>query len=71
MCGPDCYPLDYYVWGACERSINRVHHNTLESLKKAIVDGFGAMKRTEMTRACSRFRSKIEAVVEAEGGFIE
>ena len=68
---PDCNPLDYYVWGACERSINRVRHNTLDSLKAAIVDGFHAMSRAEMTRACSRFRSRIEAVVEAEGDFIE
>ena len=37
---PDCNPLDYYVWGACERTINRSPHNTVESLKTAIRGGF-------------------------------
>ena len=68
---PDCNPLDYYVWGKCERTINRSPHNTVDSLKTAIVQGFEAMPRAEMTRACSRFRSRIEAVIEAEGDFIE
>ena len=42
---PDCNPLDYYVWGACERTINRSPNNTLDSLKTAIVAGFAAMLR--------------------------
>ena len=35
---PDCSPLDYYVWGACERMINRTPYNTQQALKAAIVD---------------------------------
>ena len=34
---PYCNPLDYYVWGACERTNSRSPHNTLTSLKKAIM----------------------------------
>ena len=68
---PDCNPLDYYLWGTIERSVNRSPHNTVESLKRAIEDTFSNLPRGEMTRACCRFRSRIEAVVEAEGDFIE
>ena len=68
---PDCNPLDYYLWGTIERSVNRSPHNTVESLKRAIEDTFSNLPRGEMTRACCRFRSRIEAVVEAEGDFID
>ena len=68
---PDCNPLDYYVWGACERTINRSPHNTLDSLKTSIVAGFAAMPRMEITRACSRYRSRIQRVTEARGSFIK
>ena len=68
---PDCNPLDYYLWGTTERSVNRSPHNTVESLNRAIEDTFSNLQRGEMTRACCRFRHRIEAVVEAEGDFIE
>ena len=33
---PDCNPLDYYVWCACEWTINRSPRNTVASLNTAI-----------------------------------
>ena len=68
---PECKPLDYYVWGACERTINRSPNNTLDSLKTAMVAVFAGMPFAEMTRACSRYLSRIQHVIPAEGGFIE
>ena len=50
---PDCNPLDYYVWGACERTINRTPYNTQKALKAAIVDEFANMSRAHSTLACS------------------
>ena len=67
---PDCNPLDYYVWSACKRTINRSPHNTVESLKTAIGNRFAALTRTEITRACSFFRKRIESVIEPKGDFI-
>ena len=68
---PDCNPLDYNVWGACERTINRSPHNTLDYLKTSIVARFAAMPRTEITRACSRYRSRIQCFIESRGSFME
>ena len=68
---PDCNPLDYYLWGTTERSVNRSPNNTVESLNRAIEDTFSNLLQGEMTRACCRFRHRIEAVVEAEGDFTE
>ena len=68
---PDCNPLDYYVWGACERRINRTPHSNLESLKAAIVTGFAELPKTKITLACSRYRSRIQQVIDTNGGFIK
>ena len=68
---PDCNPLDYYVLGACERTINRSPNNTLDSLKTTMVAVFVGMPCVEMTRACSHYLSRIQHVIPAEGGFIE
>ena len=67
----DCNPLDYYVWSACERTITRYPNNTLDPLKTAMVAVFAGMPFAEMTRACSRYLSRIQHVISAEGGFIE
>ena len=63
--------IDYDLWGTTERIVNRYPHNTVESLKRAIEDTFSNLPQGEMTRACCRFRHRIEAVVEAEGDFTE
>ena len=70
-CSPDCNPLDYYVLGACERTINRSPNNTLDSLKTTMVAVFAGMPCVEMTRACSHYLSRIQHVIPAEGGFIK
>ena len=68
---PDLNPMDYYVWGVVEKDTNKHPHSNKESLKAAIVHVMGNTQEEPLIRACSRFRSRIEAVIEAEGGFIE
>ena len=68
---PDLNPLDYYVWGVVERDTNKCPHNTLDSLKSAIKQVMVKMDKAMLTKACARFRPRIEAVIAAEGGFIE
>lgn len=67
---PDLNPLDYYVWGVVERDANKCPHNTKESLREAIHESMVNMDQHHLTSACARFRSRIEAVIEADGGFI-
>ena len=57
--------------GANERTISRSLNSTVATLKTVIADEFAAMPRAEMTRADFCLQSRIEAVIEAEGGFIE
>ena len=68
---PDLNPLDYYVWSIVEKEVNEHPHNTKESLKDSIVRVMSNMNTDHLILACKRFRSRIEAVIEAKGDFIE
>lgn len=68
---PDCNPLDYFVWSVCERDTNKHPHNNVESLKQKIEEVMANLRRETVSRACQRFRARIEAVIRAEGGFFE
>ena len=68
---PDLNPMDFFVWGAIERCTNKSPCNTKEELIKRIKSEFKSMKKAQVVRACSRFRGRIEAVIEANSDFIE
>lgn len=68
---PDLNPLDYYVWGVLEKEVNEHYHSTIDSLKATIVRVMSSMDQQHLIKACRRFRSRVEAVIQADGGFIE
>ncbi|MCP3661159.1 MAG: hypothetical protein GY696_01480 [Gammaproteobacteria bacterium] len=68
---PDCNPMDYFVWGFIETLTNRVAHNTKASLVVEIKRQFGLLPAALVKKACSRFRSRLVAVIEARGAFFE
>ena len=68
---PTLNPLDYFVWSYVENITNMTSHNTKASLIAAIRRVFTELPPTLVERACSQFRIRIEAVIEAEGGYIE
>ena len=59
------------MWGAVERLTNQRAHNTKDSLKASIKEVMRKMNKEVVARACDRFCSRVERVVEADGGFIE
>ncbi|QQP41218.1 Uncharacterized protein FKW44_015514 [Caligus rogercresseyi] len=68
---PDCNPLDYYVWGVLERGSNKRAHNSVVSLKASISVVVASMNRKHLVKACTSFRSRQEAVMEADRGWFE
>ncbi|KYM85199.1 hypothetical protein ALC53_04988, partial [Atta colombica] len=62
-------PLDYYIWSVVKRVTNKSWHPNVTSLRIAIEAAFVGMDNAK--RACERFRSRIEAVIQANGGYIE
>ena len=68
---PDLNPLDYFVWSYVENIINMTSHNTKASLIAAIHQVFAELPPALVEKACSQFWIRIEAVIEAEGGYME
>ena len=64
-------PLDYFVWSYVENIANMTSHNTKASLIAAIRRVFSELPPVLVEKACSQFRIHIDAVIEAEGGYIE
>ena len=68
---PDLNPLDYFAWSYVENINNMTSHNTKASLVTAIRWVFAELPPALVEKACSLFRIRIEAVIEAEGDYIE
>ena len=68
---PYLNPLDYFVWSYVENITNMTSHNTKSSLIAAIRRVFAELPPALVEKACSQFRIRIEAEIEAEGGYIE
>ena len=68
---PNLNPLDYFVWSYVENITNMTYHNTNASLIAAIHRVFAELPPALVKKAFSQFRIHIEAVIEAEGCYIE
>ena len=68
---PDYSLLDYFVWGVSELQVNAKLHNRIEDLIQNMKALMGSLNRDTVAKAYQGFRSKIEAVVVADGHFIE
>ena len=68
---PDLNPLDYSVWSYVENITNMTSHNTKTSLIATIHRVFAELPSALVEKACSQFQILIEAVIEAEGSYIE
>ena len=63
--------MDYFVWGAIERVTNKTACPNKEELKARIRSAFADLDSGVVEKACARFRSRLEAVIQAGGDFIE
>ena len=68
---PDLNPMDYYVWGAVEKDSSRCARTTKPQLIERIKAAFEALSWEIVKSACSRFRSRIEAAIDANDGYFE
>ena len=68
---PDLNPLDYFAWSYVETITNMTSHNIKASLIAAIHQVFAELPLALVEKTCSQFWIRIEAVIEAEGGYIE
>ena len=68
---PDLNPMYYYVWYTVENDTNRHSSPTKAQLIDRIKIVFETLPRETVTSACSRFRSRIGAVIDANGGYFQ
>ena len=68
---PDLNLLDYFVLSYVENITNMTSHNTKASLITTIRRVFAELPPALVEKVCSQFPIRIEAVIEAEGGYIE
>ena len=65
---PNLNPLDYFVWSYAENITNMTSQNNQASLICCV---FVELPPALVEKACSQFWIRIEAVIEAEGGYNE
>jgi hypothetical protein len=68
---PDCKPLEYFVCGVSEFRVNAKPHNKTVYLIPKIMVVMEFLDRDTVVKAYMRFRSSSEAVIAADGYFIE
>ena len=64
-------PLHYFVWSYVKNITNMTSHNTKASLIASICRVFAKLPPALVKKAFSQFQIYIEAVIEAEGSYIE
>ena len=68
---PDCKPFDYFVRGVSELRVKAKSHNKYKDLIQKMKEVMGSLARDTLAKACTSFRSRSEALVTADGSFIE
>ena len=68
---PDLKPLDFFLSSYVKNITNMTSHDTKASLIAAIRRVFAELPPALVEKACSQFWIRIEAVIVAEGGYIE
>ena len=68
---PDLNVMDFAIWGilarkACEKPLSNV-----ESLKRSLKKAWADLDEETIRNCCATAHKRLEAVVEAEGGYIE
>ena len=68
---PDLNPLDFSIWAYVQAKSCDQQHPNLDHLKAAVADVWNNLSVTYIRNVCKRFRPRVEAVVAAEGGYID
>ncbi len=68
---PDVNPLDFSVWWHVESRACPICHPNVEALKQSVDEHWNAMTPNYICKTCSTFRTRIEAIIAADGGYIE
>jgi hypothetical protein len=62
--------MDYGIWPRMAEKVGKVHHDSIASLKAAIIREWDALEPEFIIACCRGFRGRVEKVIQAQGGQI-
>jgi hypothetical protein len=68
---PDCKHFDYFVCGVSKLRVKAKFRNKSKDLIRKMKEVMGSLARDTLVKACTSFRSRIEALFTADGSFIK
>ena len=68
---PDFNPLDYSIWSVLQERVQGTSYPNMESPKAQIAEAWDTLTEAFIASACRSFRSRIQAVISADGSYIE
>ena len=63
--------MDFSIWANVEAKACVKRHMTISGLKRSVTRAWNAMEEAYIVKTCHAFRGRIEAVIAAEGCYIE
>ena len=63
--------MDFFIWGILARKACEKTHANVESLKRSLKKVWADLDEEIIRNCCANAHKRLEAVVEAEGGYIE
>ena len=66
----DLNPLDYSIRGVLQERVQGTSDPNIESLKAHIAEAWDTLDEAFIASACRSFRSRVEAVISANGSYI-
>ncbi|QQP36693.1 Putative transposable element [Caligus rogercresseyi] len=68
---PDANPLDYAFWPHVQSKACTLRHANVEAMKAFVNEHWTSMSMEYITKTCQAFRRRLEAIVMADGGYID
>ena len=67
---PDLNPLDFSIWAKVQSDACKDSHPNTAALIKSVTKAWSNMSEEYIRNTCAKFRPRVEAVIECEGGYI-
>ncbi|QQP35330.1 Putative transposable element [Caligus rogercresseyi] len=68
---PDANRLDYAFWPHIQSKACTLRHANVEAMKASVNEHWTSMSKEYITKTCQAFRRRLEAIVIADGGYID
>ncbi len=68
---PNLNPSDFSIWSHVTNKAGANYHSNIDTLKAAVMEVWAELPADFLKKCCSRFRARVEAVLEGNGGVFE